>query len=455
MTGRWVYPALVLVTLAAYWGVWRHQFVAWDDNYNLYENPRVREGLTLKNAAWAVGSMEGGNWFPMTWISWMALRTDSRMQHLFNLALHAANACLVFLLLSLICHPERSEGSAFALAPFFAAAIFALHPLRAESVAWVSGRTDLLMAFFALLAALQYVRGRYNLSVLLFALAVFSKSSAAAPLPFAMFFLIWIWHRGVWLERRDRNVFLPLGLLAAGGALLQAMARHYHGAVQSLQMIPASQRIGNMLAAYASYLGKSIWPVNLSPAYPLLRVDWKMAAAAGLLLAAVTMAAIRRAARGDCKWLLGWLWFLLMLGPFAGLVQATEETIADRYLYLPLLGLIVPVAIYFPTEIAEFTEKNKGLIVLTNTAFLCVLCGGLVLATHRQMNYWHDSRALFTRAVAVTRDNYKMHNQLGYLASREGRHEEAMAEFRESLRIAPGYQLAAGNLLFESKREKP
>ncbi len=433
----------------AFWGVWNHQFVAWDDNYNVYDNPRVQQGLTPGNAAWAVTSMEGGNWFPATWISWMAFGTNPRAQHLANLALHAANAVLVFLILLRIVPqsskgansalplppdvtPSGSEGSALRLfSAFLAAAIFALHPLRAESVAWVSGRTDLLAAFFALAAILCYLRDLRPLALFLFALAVMSKSSAVAPLPFAMAFLVWVFP----FQHRRLEYLSSFAAMAAGGALLQGMARSLHGSVIAL---PLLQRAGNMAASYASFVGKAIWPANLSPAYPLRLVSWQMGFAAFLLLGGITLLLALQVRRGRSELLIGWIWFLMMLGPFVGAFQAIEETVADRYTYLPLLGLIVPAAWLL-------SQSDLGL------AFGGVAALSLFVAVGAQAQYWRDSRTLFSRAVAATSDNYKMHNQLGYLASKAGRHEEAVREFQESIRIAPGYTLATSNLLYELK----
>jgi hypothetical protein len=200
-----------------------------------------------------------------------------------------------------------------------------------DDVAGASGRTDLLMTFFALLAALQYLSGRYTRSVVLFALAVAAKSSAAAPLPFAMWFLMWSLTPGAppWKREWSRRL-LPFSLLAIGGAFLQGMSRQLHGSVKAVAM-PA--RLANMLAAYASYLGKAVWPANLSPSYPLRTVSFSSAAFAALLLLAVTVASVMRARLGNRALLLGWIWFLMMLGPFVGAFQAIDEAIADRYAY--------------------------------------------------------------------------------------------------------------------------
>jgi tetratricopeptide (TPR) repeat protein len=451
--------ALVLSTLAVFWGLRSHGFIMFDDNQYVVENPQVKKGLSGETVAWAFTTTKTANWHPVTWLSHMLdvqlFGMDAGKHHLTSLLLHCVNAVLLLLLLF------RMTGALWRSA--FVAALFALHPLHVESVAWIAERKDVLSTLFWLLtlgAWLGFVRSRkpawYLLAVLLYALGLMTKPMLVT-LPFTLLLLdLWPLRR---LTFPPQGLALPLkgqapalrGLLAekipffalsAASCVVTFIAQRSGGAVQPLENFSLAGRLANAVWAYAAYLLKTFWPSDLSVYYPLPadgHPAWQVALAA-LLLLGLSAGALRLAGRTP-HLLFGWLWYLGTLVPVIGLVQVGDQVMADRYTYIPLVGLFVAAA----WGIGAWAGKNPLIRVGAAGAATAALLA-LSAAAHAQVRHWSDSRTLFERVLAVTTDNYLFHNNLGVLNFEEGKTEEAIAHIREAIRLRPYYEQAHDNL---------
>ena len=429
---------LALLVVLAYARVAGNGFIDLDDNDYVTQNLRVQAGITWKGILWALTTGHSANWHPLTWLSHLLdcqlFGLDPRGPHLVNLAIHLASTlCLLRFFL-------RTTGSLGA--SLFVAAAFGLHPLHVESVAWVAERKDVLSAFFWILSMHAYVRwterpglGRYAVLLGACLLGLLSKPMLVT-LPFALLLL------DHWPLARARAVpfgrrcveKLPLFLLAACSSAVTFLVQEARGAMALGDQIPFGLRAQNALVAYAAYLRKSLLPVDLAVyyphpigAYPAGRV-----AVAVLVLAALSALAWR-AARARPWIAVGWLWFLGTLVPVIGLVQVGSQAMADRYTYVPMIGLAFAVA-YSVREGAA-------------AGALLVLCAGAWTAlTWRQVGYWKDDRTLFQHVADVQPDNHLAHGILGNVHLREGRLREAMAEFQTALRARPGYAEGHSNL---------
>lgn len=437
--------SLVAIVATVYAPVGDHAYLNLDDDVYVTRNAQVRGGLGWESAAWAFTSVHEAYWIPLTWLSLMAdcsafgVRAGPHL--LENVALHAAAALLLYAFL------VSATGAAGASA--WVAALFALHPLRVESVAWVAQRKDVLSALFWMLAMLAYLRyarrpslGRYGLVALAFALGLLAKPMTVT-LPVVLLSL------DVWpLARRERGFAwlvvekLPLFALAAAASAVTLFTQHGAGAVPTLASIDAGERIANVLTNYALYVGKIVWPAGLAVFYPLTPADPAFAAAAGVLLAVVSAVAIALARREPYV-LAGWLWFLVTLLPVVGLVQVGGQQIADRYTYLPSIGLFVIAAWGAPRLLSSWSARSAR--VTLAAAGLATVVAAAIL-TWRQVPHWRDSVTLFTRAVAVTQGNFLAHNNLGEALASTGRAEEAAFHYMEAARIHPGYAPARNNV---------
>ena len=442
---------LAAATVAAYWRVGGFPFISLDDEAYLVLNPRVKAGLSLQGAAWAFGTHLVANWHPLTWISHMAdvslFGMDAGWHHRVNIALHVANTLLLFGVLYAATGRLPESG--------IVAGLFALHPLHVESVAWIAERKDLLCALFFFLAVGAYVRyarrpgaARYLAVALFMALSLLAKPMSVT-LPFVLLLLdVWPLGRlslpgsagddgatdprnpGV---RRILAEKAPLLLLAAGSSAMTFLAQRGGGAVRSLEALSVPDRVANALASYAGYLGKAAWPVSLSVFYPHPGGSLSAWAVAGsaLLLAAVT-AATAAQARKRPYLAVGWLWFLGTLVPVIGLIQVGAQGMADRYTYLPLVGIFVMVT-WGGSELAG----RLRLPWPAAAAVAAVVLSLLGLQTWRQAGYWRSSDALFTRALEVTEGNFVACQHLGAVRLREGRTDEALSLLGESVRLEP------------------
>jgi Flp pilus assembly protein TadD len=446
---RWALSlGLALLTAAAFWGVKDLGFVNYDDPLYVTENEVVRRGLTPQGIAWAFATLRGGNWHPLTWVSHMldvsVWGLSPAGHHLTSLVLHGANAVLLFWVLAGM--TGRRWPSALT------AALFAVHPLHVESVAWVAERKDVLSTFFGLLAIRAYheyaqapCRGRYTRVLLWFALGLMAKPMLVT-LPFVLLLLdFWPLSRTAWTQgdaRSARSVDLssllrekaPLFMLAAGSCAVTWVAQRQEGAVLALERIPLWARLANAVEAYAGYLGKTLWPLRLAVFYPHpgTTVSLWGASAALLLVAAVTWGAIRWA-RARPYLPVGWLWYAGTLVPVIGLVQAGSQAMADRYTYLPLIGIFLAVS-WGAADLAA--RLHRGAIPAA-VAVLAVLLA-LAAATRAQTRHWRTSEALFGHAVRVTSaDNRLARVLLASALVEQGRLDEAERRYAEALRLKP------------------
>lgn len=441
---------LVAAVLAAYAPVLDADFVNYDDQAYVTENRHVNTGLGSDNLAWALVAFEAGNWHPLTWLSHQAdcqaFGLRPRGHHATSLALHALASVLAFLAL------RRLTGASLPSA--LVAGLFALHPLNVESVAWVSERKNVLSTVFFFLTLWAYAaharrpsRGRYLLVAAFLALGLLAKPMLVT-LP-CVLLLLDVWPLGrlrpgsAGAPARLRNLALeklPLLGLSLASSLLTVAAQRAGGAVTSLEAIPLSSRLGNAVVSYLGYLGKAFWPVRLAVFYP------HPGAALGstrVVLSALALLAITALAVGQLRrrpWLLvGWLWYLGTLVPVIGLVQVGSQAMADRYAYVPLVGIFLAL-VFGLAELAG--PRARG--ALAGLAVVCLLVLGTL--TLRQARLWHDSRSLFEHALQVTTGNYVAETNLGLVYAKELRWPEAIASFRRALAIRPSHAEARANL---------
>jgi len=422
---------LVLGVLAIYAPVRAHGFVSYDDEVYLTANPHVAKGLDPAEIAWVFTHDHAANYHPLTWLSHMLdvelFALEPGPHHLVNVGLHALNALLV---LALLARLTRSSAAAF-----LGAALFAWHPLRVESVAWASERKDVLCALFFLAAVhahLAHARApsaaRLALVSLCSALALLAKPMAVTlPALLLVLDLTVLGRRGMgpWLEK------LPLVLLAAAGALSTWLAQEVGGATTNITALPLDLRLLNALRSVAVYVGQTVWPFDLAGFYPLAalvadepRRELLPLALVGLALVVLGLVVGLRA-RTRRPWLLASvLWTLGMLVPVIGLKQVGSQAHADRYTYLPLIGLAWLVA----AGALELARERRAL-----QAALLVLPAALVPLARRQVHVWRDTESLFTHALAVTERNYIAHTGLGSWLLEQGRGDEAAGHFRAAL----------------------
>jgi protein O-mannosyl-transferase len=425
----WICLGLLAVIFAVYAQVAHFDFVNFDDPEYVLRNAHVRGGVTPGGLAWAFGSGYGANWFPLTWISHMLdvqlFGMDAGFHHLTNVLLHALASLLLFAFL---------RRATRALVPSaFVAFLFALHPLHVESVAWVAERKDVLSAVFWFLALWAYVRyterpsaARYLQTLAAFALGLMAKPMIVT-LPFVLL-LLDAWPLGrlrpSWPRIREK---LPFFALSAAVSLVTYEVQRAGGAVMTVSAIPLMLRIENALVSYVDYILKMLWPAGLAVfyPYPLSVPAWQVAAAA-LTIAAITFLAVRAfSARPYLT--VGWLWYLGTLLPVIGLVQVGTQARADRYMYVPAIGLAIMLA----WSIASF--GNRAAMAMA------AACAAWAALTWVQLGYWRNSETLFRHALAVTRDNAIAEHNLGSaLLDEPGRLPEAIAHLRAALRINPG-----------------
>ena len=443
---------LVLVTLVVYNPVSHHPFVNYDDNLYITQNPHVRAGLSWDSIVWAFTTFDQANWHPLSWISheldYELFKLNPAGHHYSNVLLHCLNALLLFLVLQ--------WATGFTWPSLMVAALFAIHPVNVESVAWVAERKTLLSMMFFLLALAAYGRyarkpgaARYMLVAVMFALGLMAKPMVIT-LPCVL--LLWdYWPlRRMGDPRRESGgksfawllwEKLPLFALSAASAVITMRAQALGGAVRSAVEVPFSQRLENALVAYARYVLHAFWPAHLSPMYPLPASGvpaWQVGLAA-LFLGATTIMVVAR--RNHPYLLVGWLWFLGTLVPMIGLVQVGEQAMADRYAYLPYLGLFLMVC----WGVAEWA-KGRRIEVRGMATASAVLLAALVVLTARQIGYWRDNVTLWTHALQVTSDNFVAENNLGGALVAEGRSEEAIAHFRRAMAINPSDPMSKLNV---------
>jgi Flp pilus assembly protein TadD len=454
--GAWL-ALLAVLALAVFWPVTGFPFVEFDDDVFVAANRWVRSGaIGPRDVLEAFSTFTVGNWYPIPMLSHrldVALFGLSPGRfHAVNLALHLASTLLLFRAF------RRMTGRAAESATV--AALFAIHPLHVETVAWIAERRDLLCGLFSILTidawgryAESPSRRRYLATALWMALAMLSKPMAVT-LPFVLLLLDgWPLGRlaeiagspaGARAVGLKRAIFekWPLLAMAAADLAVTIVAQLGGGAVSGLEAVPLGIRVANALLSYVRYLGMTLWPSGLSVFYPFPSAApplWQPAGAA-IALACLSALAIREARRRPYL-LFGWLWYLGTLVPVIGLMQAGAQAIADRYTYLPLTGIFV-IAAWGTTDALAAAGAGRRAAA---AAWLLALASAGTLA-HRQVGVWRDTEALFGHAVRVTEGNWLAHNNLGRHLWEKGRPAEAESHLREALRIRPGYAEAQHNL---------
>jgi protein O-mannosyl-transferase len=463
---RLVAVILIVASLIAFSRVVKCGFINFDDGFYIFKNPHVREGLTLESLVWAFKTTHATNWHPITWLSHMLdyelYGLNPAGHHLTNLFFHIANTLLLFLLL------RNATGRFWESATV--AGLFALHPLRVESVAWVSERKDVLSAFFAMLTMLAYVQYACHRSLLKYipVLLLFSLGLMAKPmlvtLPFVLLLLdFWPLHRcklssskvcslspNPELSAQERSLPIgtlvlekvPLFILSAASSLVTFIAQYKGGAVSSFEIVPLNIRLLNALVSYWRYLEKIFWPQDLAILYPhpgnLLPL-WQ-GIAAGLFLVAVSLLVLYQSSQRPFL-LTGWFWFLGMLVPVIGLVQVGGQAFADRYTYLPSIGIFIIIAWTLPGLSPRFSH-HKSLLAWGLAVVLILLS----TVTWIQTGYWRDTETVFRRAVALTVNNYAVHAMLGDVFADENKLALAQSEYNMALSIRPQYAEAHNKL---------
>lgn len=481
---------LTLATLMAFWQVNNCEFVNYDDTTYITENNHIQDGIMPEGIRWALTTGHTGNWFPLTWISHMLdiqlFGLQPQWHHLMNLLFHIANTLLLFFVL------HRMTKALWKSA--FVAALFALHPLHVESVAWVAERKDVLSAFFWMLTMSAYVYyvkqpglRRYLPVVLAFALGLMAKPMLVT-LPFVLLLLdYWPLQRfkqkrsdrqigravnklvsgagqtGKSRKRRTAGEELPAGepadsrnqwalihpllwektpllVLTTLSSIVTYIVQRKGGAVTSFETISLGDRIANAFVSYITYIGKTIWPNDLAVLYPysVLLPTWQIVGSA-FLLTAITITVIVRA-RSFPYLAVGWLWYVGTLVPVIGIIQVGIQARADRYTYLPLIGLFIMAAWGFPELVKNWRARKEALVASSTVALIC-----LCIVTWTQVRYWQNSITLFEHTLKVTDNNYTAYYNRGIAYARLGDYRQAIADYDKVIEINPNYQKAYTN----------
>ena len=468
--------ALVLVTLCVHWPIARNDFINFDDPMYVTENARVMSGITWANIAWAFTTTETGNWHPLTWLSHMAdchvFGMGPQGHHFTSLFLHILNVTLLFGML------KWMTGQIWP--SVLVAALFALHPLHVETVAWVSERKELLSTFFWITTIWSYgyyvrteKRAVYYLALFCFLLGLMSKPMIVT-LPFVLLLLdLWPLNRMnpmaqqwrhanaggdrvhskivifVRLLKEKAPFFLLAGLLSAITYLVQQQ----EGSVKSFSMFPWDVRVVNAIHSYMGYLVKMLWPKGLAVYYPHSGMDiplWQIIAS-GTALGTLSIFVLSAWKRLPFL-LVGWLWYLGTLIPVIGLVQIGSHAMTDRYTYLPLLGIFIAIAWGLREIVTKWQFARPP--VVTSCLLALIACSVL---TFKQLERWYDSVTLFQHSINVTTDNWLGHNNLGLALAQRNDPEKVLYHYEESIRINPHYANSRNNIgiaLVEQGRTK-
>jgi len=445
---------LAVVAALPYVSIFSHPFVNYDDETYLTQNPRVQAGLTFAAVRWAAVSTYAANWHPLTWmlhtLNWQMFHENASGHHGISLLLHVSNVILLFLIL------VRSTASPWK--SWIAAAIFAVHPLNVESVAWIAETKNLLSTMFFLggLMAYGWYAARPSVKRYVLVAVLFMAGLASKPMvitfPFVLLLVdVWPLSRVAKGSRPASNSIpqfswgrlvvekIPLMLLSAGSAVITIIAQGRGGAIPPSEYLPFSMRVANSICSYAVYLEKAFWPRGLAPFYPWPRVEvWQLSLAA-LFIAGVSALARKFRKRGYS--LIGWLWFLGTLVPVIGVIQVGGQSRADRYTYLPCIGIYV-LCVWAVADISLLQRmKNKSVAVL-----VAALLVALSLATWRQASYWQSDYDLWSHTLAVTTDNLVAEDNLGIALLHMGRSSEAMMHFQNAERLSPTDAISRINL---------
>jgi len=438
-----VYLVLIIAVFAAFWQVNQYDFINFDDHVYVTENLQIQSGLTEQGVRWASTTKYFGLWNPLVWLSYMAdyqlFRLKAGGYHLTNLILHILSALLLFWLFN------RMTGVLWRSA--FVAALFALHPLHVESVAWIAERKDVLSAFFWMLTLCFYVYytekpvfRRYLLVIFSFVLALMSKPMVVT-LPVIMILLDY-WplkrfesHKGnliLW-QLKEKTLFFILSA-AVSFTTLYGPQNPLAGSYS------ITSRIANAVVTFAAYLAESLWPYDLAVFYPFpAQISLTHLLTASVFILAVTATAILLAKRFEYLFV-GWLWYAVTVAPVIGIIQIGNYAMADRYSYLPSIGIAIMLAWGVPSLIKSEKIRKKILIPAAIAAVII-----MTFLTWKQCGYWRDSAVLFGHALKVTKNNYLAHNSIGLAMFAEGKTDDAIYHYNEAIRIRPDFVRAYNN----------
>jgi len=451
--------ALAAITLAVYGQVAGFEFVTYqDDGVYVTNNVNVQKGLRADSILWAFTSFHGANWHPLTWLSHMldieiyGLRPSGH--HVTSLLLHMANVLLLFLLL------DRVTGRLGASA--FVAALFAVHPLHVESVAWVAERKDVLSTFFwfvTIWAYLQYLKRSYATTYAVvavsYALGLMAKPMLVS-LPIVLLLLDY-WPLDRFQKKRLSGLIrekLPLVIMAAGSCVVTFIAQKSGGAVSELARFGLVVRIENALVSYLGYLWNTLWPVGLHGFYvhPGLIPTWKALIAAFVLFGISALCVLNRPKRPYL--LVGWLWYLITLIPVIGILQVGEQAMADRYTYIPLIGFFVAaiwlvcdlLGIHMADTNRKHTWPASSPLAVSAVVAACILVILLAVGAYNQAGFWRENETLFGRSLAIDPDNYLAHHELGVHRLMDGDLEDALKHLKACVAAEPEWGLGHANL---------
>ena len=484
----WICLALTLATATVFYQVCTYDFINYDDPIYVYENPNIQAGITLKTIKWAFTTNHASIWHPLAWLShmldWQLFGPKAGGHHLTNLVFHIANTLLLFIVLKQMTHTLWPSA--------LVAALFALHPLHVESVAWVTERKDVLSTFFWMLTMWAYARfvsrpkvASYLLVVALFALGLMAKSMLVT-LPFVLLLLdYWPLDRLSPKCQKAGSKYslaylliekIPLFAMTLAACIVTFICQKKGGTMYTTEEIGLPVRLANASISYLQYITKMIWPAHLAVFYPHAgrNISILYAIISAVLLLTATIL-ILRFAKSRRYLFTGWFWYLGTLMPVIGLVQVGNQAMADRYTYITLTGLFIIIAWGLPDLLAGWRYKK---IALTLSVLLIILA--MSVCTYFQLRHWQNSLTLFQHALDVTGDNYttRLHlaeslckqnrldeaiekyqkclqeipddtialNNLGIALAQQGKFDEAIKYFTESLRIKPDFATAHGNI---------
>ena len=460
-----IYTGLVLLVMVVYWQVRSHDFVSFDDGVYISNNPYVGKGLTWETIWWAFSTTYANFWHPLTWLShlldWELYGANPAGHHFSNLILHTLNSLLLFSFLLRTTHAPWKSA--------LVALLFAIHPLHVESVAWASERKDVLSTLFWILTMGAYVSytQKPNLRSYGLVLSYFILGLMAKPMLVTLPFVLLLWD--YWplgrirfhpkeITEIDTNMVqknnppfrlgklvlekLPLFFLAAAASVVAFFAQSSGGATKSLDLFPWNARMSNALVSYVTYIAKTIWPKDLAVFYPHPGSSTALhdVFLATLFLLAITLWALKKL-KTSPFFLVGWLWFLGTLVPVLGIVQVGDHGMADRYTYVPLIGLFIVISWGIPRILKPIPHRE---IVLTVSASAFITA--LVCTAWFQVGHWKNSVALFKKALAVGPPSPLAHTDMGEALAVKEDLEGAIWHFQEAIRINPGYLSARVNL---------
>jgi tetratricopeptide (TPR) repeat protein len=462
-----VYGFLVVVTLAAYWPVLNCEFVNYDDDKRVTENPNIKNGLNLESVIWAFTGPHFHMWHPLTSLSHLLdcelFGLDPTGHHLTSLLFHIASTVLLFSIL------KRMTVDFWPC--LFVALAFAVHPLNVESVAWIAERMNVLSTFFWLLTIAVYIRyaerpglGKFLLVVLVFGLSIMTKAMVVT-LPFALLLLdFWPLGRFQWkpdsgeqdlseaespqLGPRRTALWrlfaekVPLFVLSAILSVITFIVQRRGGTMSGLGSVPFRFRISNALVSYVAYIKKMIWPTRLAVFYPhpFDKLPMWQVVASAVLLIIITIAVILLIRRRKYP-AMGWFWYMGILVPVIGLVQVGAQARADRYTYLPFIGLFIIIA----WGLKDLSAKWKYRRIILGALSLAVLLA-LAICTRLQLRHWRNNQALFEHALAVTGDNFVMNNNYANILKKTGQFDKAIEHFHKALKAKPNSPEVYNNL---------